>query len=105
MNIKEKLQLQSTDHPVIYLHREHTKWKAYNESAWYINRQYPEYTPCRDISLDGLTFLYIQLCGHDLDRILDHRSFAKIETDLIAIDSTLAFSEKEYRKWQEAETN
>lgn len=93
--------MQSTEHPVVYLHREAEDWKAYNESAWYLECQYPEYAPDRDTTLDGLAFLYIRLTDTDLNRILPHQSFAKIETNLIAIDSPVAFQEIPYQNWLE----
>ena len=99
MKIEEKLQLQSTDSPIVYLHREKIGWKAYNQSAWYFNQRYPTYTPLHDTTFDNVSFVYISIPDEYLKSVLEGKSYAHIENDLIAVDCTIPFDEEKYKEW------
>lgn len=99
MRIEDKLQLQSTEHPVVYLHRERESWKSYNQSAWYFNQYFPDFTPLCDKTLEELSFVYIPVEDALLKDVLQSKSYAQIDNNLIAIDCTIKFDEDKYQKW------
>lgn len=99
MRIEDKLQLQSTEHPVVYLHRERDCWKAYNQSAWYFNQYFPDFTPLYDKTLEELSFVYIPVEDSSLKEVLQSKSYAQIDNNLIAVDCTIKFNEDKYRQW------
>lgn len=99
MKIEEKVLLQSTENPVVYLHWEKQMWKAYNQSAWYFHQKYPLYEPLNDRTMNNLSFVYISIPEEDIKELLEGKSFAHIEKDLIAVDCTVQFNEAKYKEW------
>ena len=103
MNLKEKLEAEQQDEPLVLLYMEGMFWKAYEQSAMRFTKEVKAYKlQKRYVKTVNSEIVSMGFPNGSLQDVLKGRDFMKVNEKLISFRVETAFTAAEFEEWKSA---
>lgn len=101
MNLKEKLEAEQQDEPLVFLYMEGMFWKAYEQSAMRFTKEVKAYRlQKRFVKTVNSEIVSIGFPDGSLQDVLKGRDFMKVNEKLLSFRVETAFTAAEFDEWK-----
>lgn len=101
MNLKDKIEAESTNDAIVFLHKEGMFWKAYEWSAMRFVKEIKAYKLLkRYIKTLKTDIVSLGFPSHSLEDVLSGKEYTQIDDHLVSVKTEFVYSLEEFEEWK-----